>query len=114
MFPFFTNQVNPFGTGKFNVRTGCIEQGITDKIFSLTTKDAEQYFLGSPALVCRDYQRHARNILDGFLKTEKTWTSGIGFVAMHDTCPLIAAHSTGTAVCQQINEYIRGTNQERI
>src|SRR5687768_2306032 len=102
MFSFFTNKVNAFGAGVFYVGPRSIKQGVAYKVFSFSAQDAEQDLFSCPSLVCGYYQRHAGNLLYGFLKAKKAGTAGIRFVALHYARPLVAAHGAGAAVGKQV------------
>ncbi len=45
---------------------------------------------------------------------EKAAAAGIGFIALHNAGPLVAAHGAGAAVGQQVNQNIIGMNTERV
>jgi len=47
-------------------------------------------------------------------KPEKAVAAGIGFIALHNPGPLVAAHGAGAAVGQQVNQDIIGMNTERV
>jgi predicted RecA/RadA family phage recombinase len=114
MLPFFTYQVDAFGTGEFDICTGRVEEGVAEEIFSLPAQDAEDDLLRRTPLMGRDHQWQAGDVLYSFLEPEKAAAAGIGLISQHDACPLAAAHGACSAVSEQVYEYVPGSYLEWI
>ncbi len=106
--------VDGFGAGELDIGAGGVEEGVADKIFPFTAEDAEQYFFRRPSLVGGDDEGHARQLVNAVLKAEKAGAAGIGFIALHDAGPLLAAHGRSAAVGEQVDQDIAGADEEGV
>ena len=89
--------------------TGKERQRILDGV-----ADGAVDLVGGTALVGGDDIGQTRNAAYGFFKLEKAVAAGIGFIALHNAGPLVAAHGAGAAVGQQVYQNIIGMNTERV
>jgi hypothetical protein len=57
-----------------------------------------QIKMGDAMAMHGDYNWHSSNFLNLGFKPKKAWATGIGFISLHNTGPLVTAHSTGSAI----------------
>ncbi len=100
LFSFSTQHINTGSSRVLNIGAGGIKQCIADENFSGSAGNGKQYFLRSPALMCRNHILHSGDLLYRFFKVIETLTAGIGFIPYHHPGPLRTAHGTGTAISE--------------
>ncbi len=107
-------QVQGFGPREFDVGTRRIEVRVVRNHVPGAAHGAEQDSLRGPSLVGRNHVSKTEDVLYRILETVITVTSRVRLVAAHDSGPLLGAHRTGAAVCQQIDEDVTRLEAEHV
>jgi len=89
MVAFLNDQVNGFGSDKFNVRAGGIKMSVIGNDVTLLASDAKENALSGASLVSGDDISIAKNILDRTLKVIEAPAAGVTLVTFHDGGPLM-------------------------
>src|SRR5579862_332614 len=111
---FFDDEIDGFGTDKFDVGASRIEVRVVGDDVALLAGAAEKDALGSASLMRGDDVPVAENLLDRSFEMIEALASGVAFVAFHHAGPLVGGHGSGAGVGEEVDEHIIGGKKKQI
>ncbi len=95
LFALGNQQVNRFGSHKFDIGPGRVEVSIVGNDIALLARYSKENPLGRASLVCRNHMLVAHDLLHRVAEPVKAPAARVAFIALHHSRPLMRRHGPG-------------------